>query len=205
MPTAAITQPSRQPAHIAAAVTGGIAWIAISLAVGASGVLVGVRPPAPQVIIVALTAATIWITSRGALRSLVDAIPTRALVAVHAVRFVGFVFLAMSAAGALSPLFATRAGWGDIAAAAGAIGLVASGLPTTRLRRGIYQAWNAFAILDLAVAVGTATLVGWRGDVPGITPLLVAPLVLVPTFLVPVLFASHVIIFRRLRLISVES
>ena len=182
-----------------AAVTGGIAWIALALTLGVSGVLVGARPPAPQILILSLTAAAIWITSRGALRELVNTIPLRALVAVHAVRFVGIVFLALSAQGALSPAFATPAGWGDIAVAVSALGLVAMGTPTTRMRRGLYLGWNVFATLDLMVAVGSATLVALSGDVPGLAPLLRAPLVLVPTVLVPLLFASHVIIFRRLR------
>ena len=182
-----------------AAVTGGIAWVALALTLGVSGVLVAARPPAPQILILSITAAAIWITSRGALRELVNTIPLRALVAVHAVRFVGIVFLALSAQGALSPAFATPAGWGDIAVAVSALGLVAMGTPTTRMRRGLYLGWNVFATLDLMVAVGSATLVALSGDVPGLAPLLRAPLVLVPTVLVPLLFASHVIIFRRLR------
>jgi hypothetical protein len=182
-----------------AAVTGGIAWIAVALNLGVSGVLVTARPPAPQILILTLIAAAIWVTSRSALRDLVNAIPIRALVAVHAVRFVGIVFLALSAQGALSPVFATPAGWGDIAVAASALGLVALGGPTTPARRRLYLGWNVFAALDLVVAVGSATLVALSGDVLGVAPLLRAPLVLVPTFLVPLLFASHVIIFRRLR------
>lgn len=182
-----------------AAVTGGIAWVALALTLGVSGVLVAARPPAPQILILSLTAAAIWITSRGALRELVNTIPLRALVGAHAVRFVGIVFLALSAQGVLSPAFATPAGWGDIAVAVSALGLVALGTPTTRMRRGLYLGWNVFATLDLMVAVGSATLVALSGDVPGLAPLLRAPLVLVPTVLVPLLFASHVIIFRRLR------
>ena len=182
-----------------AAVTGGIAWVALALTLGVSGVLVAARPPAPQILILSLTAAAIWITSRGALRELVNTIPLRALVGAHAVRFVGIVFLALSAQGVLSPAFATPAGWGDIAVAVSALGLVALGPPTTRMRRGLYLGWNVFATLDLMVAVGSATLVALSGDAPGLAPLLRAPLVLVPTVLVPLLFASHVIIFRRLR------
>ena len=187
----------RTPA--AAVITGGIAWITIALALGISGVLVTARAPGPQVLILALTAATIWITSRGGLRDVVDAIPIRALVAFHALRLGGVAFLAVSAAGTLSPVFATNAGWGDIAAGAGAIALAASFAPDTPIRRRVYLGWNILATLDLLVAVGTATLVALRGDVPGIAPLFTAPLILVPTFMVPLLMATHIIIFRRLR------
>ena len=181
-----------------AAVGGGIIWFATALALGASGVLANIPSPGPQLFILALTVATIWMTSRGALREAIDAIPVRALAAFHVTRFVGAVFLILSAQGTLSPLFATRAGWGDIAAAGLALGLVATGAPTTPARRRLYLAWNIFATLDLLVAVGTATLVTLRGDIPGIQPLMLAPLVLVPMFFVPLLLASHVVIFRRL-------
>src|SRR5688572_10954123 len=111
------TTTNRTAATAATAATGGIAWIGAALALGASGVLVTARPSAPQILILSLTAAAIWITSRSALRTLVDTIPIRALVAVHAVRFIGFAFLALSAQGALSPAFANPAGWGDVAVA----------------------------------------------------------------------------------------
>jgi hypothetical protein len=179
--------------------TGGIAWVALALAVGATGVLATVPPPGPQLVILVLTATAIWSTNRGALRFFVDRIPLRALVGFHAIRFVGFVFLLMAAQGVLSPLFATRAGWGDIAAAVLALSLVATGEPTTAGSRRAYHAWNAFATLDLLVAVGTATQVALRGDSPGVEPLLAFPMVVVPLVVVPLLFASHVAVFRRLR------
>lgn len=181
-----------------AAVTGGIAWMAIALAVGVSGVLLEVPAPRPQLLIAALTAATIWMTSRGSLRELVDAIPVRALVGFHTIRFGGAVFLLMSAQGAMSPLFANPAGWGDVAAAAAALALVAVGPPTTKTRRGLYLTWSVFAVADLLVAVGAASVVALRGDTPGIEALFGAPLILVPTFFVPLLLTSHVVILRQL-------
>jgi hypothetical protein len=181
------------------AATGGIAWIAAALTLGVSGVLVAARPPAPQILILSLTAAAIWITSRSSLRTLVDTIPIRALVAMHAVRFIGFAFLALSAQGALSPAFANPAGWGDVAVAASSLGLIAFVQPTTPAGRRIYLGWNVFATLDLIVAVASATMVALSGEAPGVAALLRAPMVLVPLFVVPLLFASHVIIFRRLR------
>src|SRR5439155_26455603 len=85
-----------------------------------------------------------------------------------------------------------------MATAALALVLVAAGEPRSPLGRALTHAWNAFGLLDLVVAVGTATAVTLRGSVPGITPVLSLPLVLVPTFFVPILVAEHVVIFRRL-------
>lgn len=120
------------------------------------------------------------------------------LLGVNAIRFVGIAFVVLAAGGRLDPVFAARAGWGDIAAALLALVLVAAGEPRTRLRRGLTHAWNAFGLLDLVVAVATATAVTLRGAVPGIVPVVSFPLVIVPTFIVPILVATHVVIFRRL-------
>ena len=178
--------------------------MAIALVAGVSGVLVNVPAPRPQLLILALTTVVIWLTNRGSLRAMVDSIPVRSLVAFHAMRLVGVVFLVLAAQGTLSPLFAARAGWGDIAAAAGALALVVVGPPNTKARRVLYLAWSAFAILDLVVAVGTASVVAIRGDVPGIEALMAAPLILVPMFFVPLLLASHVVIVRRLLRVEVS-
>ena len=183
----------------AAPIAGALIWIAISLTLGLTGVLAAAHTPIPQLIILALTGATLWGVTRGSLRASTDAIPLRALVAVHAIRIVGVVFLILSAQGTLSPLFGSRAGWGDIVAAVTAIGVVAMGAPDSPGRKRAYLAWNVLGMLDLLVAVGTATLVALRNDSPGIAQLFGAPLILVPTFFVPLLLASHVVIFRRLR------
>src|SRR6266702_1138783 len=53
-------------------------------------------------------------------------------------------------------------------------------------------------ILDLVVAVGTATWVTLHAVTPGVQPVLTLPLVVIPTFFVPIFLANHVFIFRRL-------
>ncbi len=163
-------------------------WLLAALALGPW--LFATLPfPAPQLTVVALAVvATIG------LRKWLDALPWRSLVGMHAVRFVGITFLILSARGALAPVFAARAGWGDLIAALGAVALVVAGLRP----KWLVYAWNTFGLLDLIVAVGTATLVAKSGAVPGMQPLTHLPLNLVPMFFVPVLVASHVAIFRRL-------
>ncbi len=113
-------------------------------------------------------------------------------------RFIGITFLVLAARGQIAPVFAQRAGWGDIATAALALVLIAAGDPRTPTRRALTHAWNAFGALDLVVAVGTATWVTLHAVTPGVEPVLALPLVVIPTFFVPIFLASHVFIFRRL-------
>lgn len=180
------------------AIFGTLVWLALATAVGLTGVL-GVMRAGPQLLALTLTVIAVFLSTRVAfVRQSVDALPLQALVGIHAARFIGIVFLVLGARGSLSPLFAERAGWGDITIATLAVGLLLVGLATTVPRR-VLLAWNVFGLIDLIVAMGTATLVVMRGDVPGMQPLLGLPLILVPIFAVPVLFATHVALFRRLR------
>lgn len=182
-----------------AVVAGGVVWLAAALAAGATGAFTALRPPAPQLVILALTIATVVATGRvPAVRALAEEVSLRALAGVHVVRLVGVVFVLMGAGGQLAPDFAMRAGWGDIAAAVGAIALVTLVSPASRAGRRTWLAWNVFGVLDLVVAVGTATAVVLRGETPGMDPLFRFPLVVVPMFVVPLLFASHYLLFRRL-------
>ena len=177
-----------------------IAWLALALVAGGTGFLVRLPFPGPQLIFLALFVATlVAVTAVPTLRAWVDAVPLRTLIGINAFRFVGITFLVLAARGQIDPVFAARAGWGDVATAALALILVAAGEPRTRLQRGFTHAWNAFGLLDLVVAVATATAVTLRSTTPGIAPVLSLPLVLIPTFVVPIFLASHVIIFRRLR------
>ena len=179
------------------ALYGTLVWLAGATAIGLTGVL-GTQRFGPPLLALALTIAAVFVSSRVAVvRESVDSLPLQALIGIHAVRFIGIVFLILGARGQLSPLFAERAGWGDVTTAAIAVILVLIG--SAKVPRGVLFAWNLFGMLDLLVAVGTATFLVARGDVPGVQPLLSLPLILVPIFAVPLLFATHVALFRRLR------
>jgi hypothetical protein len=187
------------PVSYRAVLVGGLVWLVAAAAFGATGAFAALPFPTPQIIILVLTVLAITISlALPGVRAWVDSIPLTQLVGIHVVRFIGAVFLVLAARGALSPVFATRAGWGDVIAAAVALMLVFSGAPRSSLHRWTYLAWNTFGVLDLVVAVGTAAIVVSRGDVPGMEPITRLPLMLVPTLFVPLLFASHVAIYRRL-------
>lgn len=177
-----------------------IVWLALTILAGATGFLARLPFPGPQLIFLALFAATlVAATSVPAVRAWVDALPLRTLIGINALRFIGITFLVLAARGQMAAVFAARAGWGDIATAVLALILVATGEPRTPLHRALTHAWNAFGFLDLVVAVATATAVTLQGSTPGVAPVLYLPLVVIPTFFVPIFLANHVIIFRRLR------
>ena len=201
--TATSTSAPRLPG---AALATTLIWVALAALVGASGILLRLPFPVPQLGILGLVIASVVATSTiPALRAWIAALPLRTLILIHAVRFVGVVFLVLAARGQLAQVFAERAGWGDIAAATMALVLVAGGEPGTPVHRALLLTWNAFGALDLIVAVGTAAWVALQGIRPGMDPLLEFPLSLVPLFAVPVLFVSHVFIFRRLVMAGVAS
>jgi hypothetical protein len=165
-----------------------LAWFVAALVFGPA--LLGLPFPGGQLAIIAL----VVVASIG-LGNWFSRLSWRALIGMHAIRVVGLAFVILGTRGLLAPAFASRAGWGDIVAALGAIGLaLASARP-----KWLVHLWNAFGALDLIVAVGTATLAFVSGSQPGVDLLRHLPLNLVPTFFVPLLMASHVAIFRRLR------
>src|SRR6202023_196702 len=170
---------SAAPVSSRVVVIGGLVWLAAALVVGGTGAFAVLPPPWPQIIILALTVAAIIVsTNVPTVRAWVDSIPMRGLVGFNATRFIGgAAFVVLGARGSLSPIFAARAGWGDITAAAGAGLLLLSGPPRITLHRWAYLAWNSFGVLDLVVAVGTAAIVVIRGDVPGMEPITRLPLV----------------------------
>jgi hypothetical protein len=171
-------------------------WFILAVGFSAAGGLARLPFPWGQLVILALTAAAILaVTAVGRVRAWVDSLSVNTIVGFHAIRLVGVAFLVLGARGLVAPEFATRAGWGDVAAALGAIALVA--VPALRTR-WLLNVWNVFGLLDLIVAVGTATIVAATGQIPGMEPILRLPLSLVPLFFVPVLVASHIALFRRI-------
>ena len=195
MTASSIPMPRLPSAAVAAAAV----WFGLALLAGATGFLARLPFPGPQLIILTLVVATFAAgTLVPALRDWIGALPIRALIGINAFRFIGAWFLVIAARGELAPVFANRAGWGDIATAALALVLVAAGEPRTATHRALAHAWNAFGLLDLVVAVGTATWVTLHAVTPGVQPVLTLPLVVIPTFFVPIFLANHVFIFRRL-------
>jgi hypothetical protein len=174
-------------------------WLLAAYVAGASGIMRGARPPVPQALIIALTAALLvlfW--SPSPFRRWALSVDLRALVLIHVTRFVGIEFLMLYRRGELPYEFAVPGGWGDIAVAASAIAVCLLARPGSGAGRGAILAWNVFGLLDILLVVMTAARLG-TADPHSMRALLQLPLSLLPSFLVPIIIATHVIIFARLR------
>lgn len=183
------------PAPVAAWLS---AWFLAALAAGASGRLQALRPPVPQLVLLALTAVAILAaTAVPGVRAWVRRVEVRALVAFHLTRFVGVSFLVLYRRGELPREFAVPGGWGDILVASLALGLLLAGPPTTPGRRRAYLLWNLLGLADILFVVATAAQLGFA-DPDSMRALLRLPLSLLPTFLVPLIITSHLLIARRL-------
>ncbi len=174
-----------------------VAWLLVAFIVGASGRLQGLQPPAPQLVLVALTVALL-LTLRfvGPVRHWASVVDVRWLVGAHLTRFVGIYFLVLYNRGELPYAFAVPGGWGDIIVAMLALLLIATG-PPQGSQRLMFLIWNVVGLLDILFVVATATRLA-LGDVSSMAPLLRLPLSLLPTFVVPIIIATHVWLFTRL-------
>jgi hypothetical protein len=175
-----------------------ILWLAAAIAFGASGVPQGLKPPAPQVLLLGLSGLSllaIFLLPR--LRAWADALDVRWLVALHLTRFIGFYFLLLYNRGEMPKAFAVTAGWGDNLVATLAVLLLVSGAPMRKGRWLLYLIWNVIGLVDILFVVVTAARIGIT-DPASMHALLTLPLNLLPTWLVPLIIVSHIVLFVRL-------
>lgn len=168
-------------------------WFLLAVYVGEMDLLAQLPVIAPPLIIAGLTTlvAGSYFLVPG-FRRAIDLRGDRALVAVHLMRFVGIYFLMLSAKGELDPRFAVPAGWGDLAAALGAVALLSVPAP-----RWAYGLWNTFGLADILFVVAKAASL--RLEQPdSLDALMRLPLSVLPTMVVPLIIATHIILFARL-------
>src|ERR1700756_2341422 len=124
--------------------------------------------------------------------------PLPALIALHAIRLLGVLFVLLYAAKRLPAPFAPVAGWGDIIIGATAlpIALWAASQPNTA--RGAVLIWNSLGLADLVIAVSLGALSApgairlFFGD-PSSALMGGLPWILIPCFLVPSLSFAHLV------------
>jgi hypothetical protein len=176
----------------------GLIWLAVAVAAGGSGLLLGLRPPAPQLVVLALVAALV-VAGRfwPAFRSWLAGLGWRPVVAFHLIRFVGVCFLWFSRRGRLPAAFAVPAAVGDVAVALLAAGLLLAGAAVSRHPRLLWS-WNVLGLADILMVVVSAARIGIQNPA-SMAEVLRLPLSLLPTFLVPLIIASHLLLFAKVK------
>ncbi len=175
-----------------------LTWLLAASFVGGAGLLVGLRPPAPQLIIVVLSAALVVASQTLPwLRTWSRTVDCRWLVLPHLGRFVGVYFLILMGQGRLPRAFALPAGWGDIVVAVLAVALLLLAPRAGRRAWGALFAWNLIGLVDILLVVAIAARLMIAGE-PSMNEILHLPLSLLPTFLVPIVIGTHVLLLLRL-------
>jgi hypothetical protein len=192
-----------------AAFAAAAAWLAIVVAVFALGVLspgsVGPVPVnlLPFTFLLVLLFGSWFLVPQA--RAALLSVPLPALVAVHAGRVGGLIFLLLFFDGRLSAPFAPAAGVGDMITGAVALLLVPTLALGFEVRSLWLKVWNAFGALDLVIALtlavlsspGTPFRVFTEG--PGTQVMATLPWVLVPAILVPIDLLIHLAIATKLK------
>ena len=182
------------------------AWFALVLAIGATGALSPVAggPPALGLTVVLPIVALVWAYfGLPSVRTAMAAKPLPGLIALHAIRLLGFTFIVLYAEGRLPAPFAPSAGWGDVFIGATALPLAWAVTQFGARVRPLALLWNALGVADLVIALTLGPLSApgplqvFVGP-PDSSPMTTLPWLIIPAFLVPCLMFLHVVIFARL-------
>lgn len=174
-------------------------WLWLGGAFAAGHFLVLARMPAIAMpgIVVALAGLLAMIYFRlAAVRTWVDALDLRALVLLHATRFIGLYLLSLNQRGLLSPALIPGA-IGDIVIATMALPVAFAPLEEAARRRAIVI-WNVAGFVGLLLSLTTTLRLSLSTSFE-LRPFTSLPLCLVPTFFTPLLLVTHVILFSRTR------
>jgi hypothetical protein len=176
------------------------------LALGATGALgaAGLGAPGLGLAVVLPIAALVWAyRALPSVQEAMTATPLPALIALHAIRLLGFSFIALYTMGRLPAPFAPSAGWGDVAIGVTALPLAWAAAQFGARVRPLVLLWNALGVADLVAAIGLGALSApgplqvFVGP-PDSSPMTSLPWLIIPGFLVPILLFLHIVIFTRL-------
>lgn len=177
-------------------------WAGVALAVAASGLIAPERlKVVPLLFVGTLVGLVVAYWRSPSMRRFADGVDVRVPVLFHVVR-VGFgvAFLVFGSRGELDATFATRAGWGDVIAGGLAIPAALVARRPARWARGAVLAFNVFGLVDILVVVFTAQwILLFSGHPETMFALSRFPFSTIPPLVVPLIFATHLLIFRRLR------
>ena len=136
-------------------------------------------------------------------RNWLQSAPLPALIALHAIRLLGVLFVLLYAAKRLPAPFAPVAGWGDISIGATALPIALWVARQPNTARGAVLIWNSLGLADLVIAVSLGALsapgdaIRLFFDDPGSALIASIPWILIPCFLVPSLSFVHLVVFYR--------
>ena len=174
----------------------GTGWFLVALFLGETGILGVVPGPAPQI--------ALWVTTLlllgcclllPAANTLVMTVPLKALLAIHLTRLVGIYFLYLHSRGQLPESFAVPAGWGDIAAACGALVLIL--WPRLVEKRWLLLAWNTLALADILFVLSSGMRMTGADRYLLLEALTTLPLSFLPLMVVPLILTTHLLIYIR--------
>ena len=175
-------------------------WFFGVLFAGASGTISTLQLGAAVLIPIALM-SVIGFASPSA-RARLEIAPLPALIAPHAVRILGVLFVLLYAAKRLPAPFAPLAGWGDIFVGVTALPIAFLAARGRDRGRAAILVWNTLGFADLVLAVGLGASsapgpIRLFFDGPSSAIMGSWPWILIPCFLVPALSFVHLIVFYQ--------
>jgi hypothetical protein len=187
-----------------------IAWLLVLLAWPvnpAGGVVLG-RAVGITSLVLGLLAGILPLLISPIFRQIVRAVPQTWLVGIHALRVLGFVWLALADMKLLPTEFALPAGFGDVTV--GLLALVMAYLLAKRnpYARALVIGWNVLGLLDFVVALTTGLIYirpfAAQVAASGVSTLYLNYVFLVPTFAIPLLAVLHLYSLFQMRSARVD-
>ncbi|HLI96616.1 MAG TPA: hypothetical protein VKT72_11090 [Candidatus Baltobacteraceae bacterium] len=171
-------------------------WIALALALTASGATRNAPFVVPAMFMLPLVAAGLAATSTAS-RSAMTAIPMPLIIALNAMRVLGVLMLIAGVTGVMSGPFPYAAGIGDMIT--GLFALPVARIAAKNPRDVRVLEWNIFGALDLIVAVSLGVTFARTGSAAMTT----LPWALIPLVLVPMYLIGHALVFAHMRATAV--
>ena len=186
------------------------AWYGIAMTVGAAGGIQTSLGAVPAALVALFTPIIIGLGAVRLVPALGQALASPEarpkLIAMQTYRLLGPMFLVLVALDQMPAVFAIPAGLGDFITGLFALSTAAA-VRNGNLNRGIW--WNAFGLIDLAVAltIAVGTGPGPLHFIPATSSRLftTAPFMLVPAFIVPLDIWLHIVSLRSLLLAGAAS
>jgi len=178
------------------------AWIALAVAITASGAVTHSPLVLPILFVLPLVAAGLAATS-AVWRSAMMAIPAPLIIALNAMRVIGVLMLFAAAAGRMGGPFPYSAGIGDVIT--GLFALPVARLAARNPRDVRVLEWNIFGTLDLIAAVSLGMISANGSPLQlihagaGSAEITTLPWALIPLVLVPTYLIGHALVFAHVR------